>query len=322
MSINQLPLELLQLIAKDVEHDPTLFALRLLSKPLNFAVTSLAFRVVVVNDTLRSARAVSFLQECDEFITSPVHKLVFRGDPESLRHGSVWRVAREDERARETLKIVFSRLTKFSRLKSLRLDFHERSFEDAFEVPFEMPPAPSHYLLLQYAIFRAFAANPSIPSLISLTLNNLLAIPDDICFDADFRRFFSPLQSLDISVLSKPAKRSGYFDELLGEFWERTIPTIVRSAPDLSTLALRSDQLVGKRPAIPFEGLSLPRLASLTLYNFALEPSDPDADVVAFIVRHNRTLIRLALHGCYIDGNLNGSFPLVALCLQAFRKEA
>ncbi|KAF7344429.1 hypothetical protein MSAN_01924100 [Mycena sanguinolenta] len=309
-TISQLPLELLQLIAKDIDHDPTLFSLRLVSKSLNFAVTPLVFRVVIVNDTLKSARAVSFLQECDESITSPVHQLVFRGGPEQDSRLLARRMAQEKERerTREALKTVFSRLTKFSELKSLRFDFHDH-FEDAFEMPFEMPPAPSHYLLLQQAIFRAFAANSPISSLISLTLNNLLAIPDDICFNADFHHFFSPLQSLDISVLSKPTKRSEYFDELLAEFWKRSIPTIIRSAPDLSTLVLRSDQPVGKRPPIPFKDLSLPRLASLTLHNFALEPSDPDADVVVFIVRHNRTLTRLALHGCYIDKSLNGDFP-------------
>jgi hypothetical protein len=84
---------------------------------------------------------------------------------------------------------------------------------------------------------------------------------------------------------------------------------IVRSATALTKLAIRSDHPVGACPALSFRDAFLPHLASLTLYDFMLEPIIADSDVVAFILRHKGTLACLALHGCSIDGGEDGVFP-------------
>ncbi|KAJ7829220.1 hypothetical protein B0H14DRAFT_3465891 [Mycena olivaceomarginata] len=49
-------------------------------------------------------------------------------------------------------------------------------------------------------------------------------------------------------------------------------------------------------------------LASLTLYNFVIEPAVADTEV-AFILRLKGMLARLALHGWSIDGGKDGVFP-------------
>ncbi|KAJ7678074.1 hypothetical protein DFH06DRAFT_1316862 [Mycena polygramma] len=71
-------MELLQIITEQLEQDPSIFDLRLVSKPLNSAATPLALRVIVVKDSVKSADAVSFLQGCDESVTSlPCLKDIF-----------------------------------------------------------------------------------------------------------------------------------------------------------------------------------------------------------------------------------------------------
>ncbi|KAJ7255882.1 hypothetical protein B0H12DRAFT_1113275 [Mycena haematopus] len=303
----ELPLELFKVIAKDVERDPSIFSLRLVSKTANAVVTPLAFRVVVVNDTLKSAKAVLFLQECDESITSLVNELAFRGDPEQDKEG---------EEAREALKTVFSRLSKFPKLHNLRFNFHDNFEEEVYEM-FE---TPSRYLLLQQGIFRAMAANPLPPSLVSMTLNNLISIPDGIYLDADFHRILAQLHSLHISVLSNADDEGAYFQEPIVEFWDTSMSAIIRSATSLTTLTIQSDQPVGSCPALSFMDASLPQLASLTLHNFDLQ--DTGEDAVAFIIRHKATLSRLALRGCSIDGGEDGTFtrPWHAV-LELFEKE-
>jgi hypothetical protein len=151
-------------------------------------------------------------------------------------------------------------------------------------------------------------ANPFPSSLISLTLHNVLSIPDDIYLDAAFHRVFAPLHSLDISVLSNVEDEGAYFQDPLVSFWNDSMAAIVRSATALTKLAIRSDHPVGACPALSFRDAFLPHLASLTLYDFMLEPIIADSDVVAFILRHKGTLARLALHGCSIDGSEDGVF--------------
>ncbi|KAJ6632181.1 hypothetical protein B0H10DRAFT_2206583 [Mycena sp. CBHHK59/15] len=68
------------------------------------------------------------------------------------------------------------------------------------------------------------------------------------------------------------------------------------------------DQAVGVYPAISFKNTLMPHLESLSLHNFALEPSIPDYDVVEFIVRHKRTLTSLTLDECSIDGGKDARF--------------
>jgi hypothetical protein len=138
-----------------------------------------------------------------------------------------------------------------------------------------------------------------------LALNNVIAIPDNIYAQEHFHRLFRSVQELDISVLSD---WHGYHDPLLGEFWDESVPHMVRSATAVTELTIRSDQAVGAAPAMSFEDMFLPRLSSLVLHQFAFQ-DDPGTDVVEFILRHKATLARLELHGCSIEGCTHGYFP-------------
>jgi hypothetical protein len=211
----------------------------------------------------------------------------------------------EDTDGGDALISMFSWLSRFPNLKRLRLDFH-RYFEE--EDTFRIPENPTRCLLLQHAIFRALAANPSPSSLISLTLHNVLSIPDDIYLDTAFHRVFAPLHSLDISVLSDVEDEGAYCQDPLVSFWNDSMAAIVRSPTALTRLTIRNDHPVGAYPTLSFRDTFLPHLASLTLYDFVLEPIVADSDVVMFILRQKGTLARLVLHGCSIDGGEDGVF--------------
>ncbi|KAJ6551318.1 hypothetical protein B0H19DRAFT_1263981 [Mycena capillaripes] len=297
-----LPLELLQVITTEVEHDPSIFSLRLVSKIFNSVASPLAFRVVVVNDSVKSGEAISFLQGCDESLTSLVRELVFRGDREG---GTGWRDETSGESGRNALKSAFSWLSNFPNLQSLRFDFHNCYQEDYFD---DIPEDPTHFALLQTDIFAALAANP-LPPLVSLTLNNMLVVPYDIYTEENFLGIFAPLQQLNISFLTDSDQEGGYYHEPFVNFWETHVASIVRSARALTALTISSDMTIGVSPSLSFLYTSFPHLTSLALYHFALDPATPHTDVVAFVLRHKATLARLELHGCSIDGGTDGVFP-------------
>ncbi|KAJ7187225.1 hypothetical protein C8R46DRAFT_1059174 [Mycena filopes] len=301
----ELPVELFQAIAKDVGDDPSIFNLRLVSKTLNSVATPVAFRVVVVCDAVKSATAVSFLQKCDESITSLVREVIFKGDSANQKPRR-WANETSGEAGREAVRAVFAGLAKFPKLEHLRCYFHDCYQEESSDF---MPENPTHFLLLQLGIFPTLAAHPH-PPLASLTLTNVLAIPDPIYAQQDFQRVFRPLQRLDISILSDVDFEGSYFQEPLVEFWEQSVPSMLRSASAITSLTLRSDQPTGSCPRLPFTDISLPHLTSLTLHNFCLVPSFPESDVVvAFILQHKSTLAHLELHHCSIDGDEDGDFP-------------
>ncbi|KAJ6495316.1 hypothetical protein C8R45DRAFT_1072747 [Mycena sanguinolenta] len=177
---------------------------------------------------------------------------------------------------RTALMNVFSRLTKFCNLRKLRFDFHGTYEED--ELSYN--DAPTHYFLLQNAIFADLALNP--PPVVSLTLNNVIAKPDDIYTQERFHRVFESLQELSISVLSDVGLEAGHGNEDLCAFWEQNAMHMPVGSPETS-----------------FEDIDLPHLSSLVLHHFALQPS---TDRVEFILRHKDTLTRLELHKCSIDG--------------------
>ncbi|KAJ7026953.1 hypothetical protein C8F04DRAFT_1123774 [Mycena alexandri] len=280
-----LPLELFQAIAGDLQNDPSIVNLRLVSKSINSVATPLAFRVVVVSDSLQSAAAVTFLQSCDESITSHVREVIFQGD----LNGETG----EDQRA--ALRNTFSGLAKFSMLESLRLNLHD-TYEEELVNNEEVPECPSHFLLLQREIFAGLAENPP-SSLLSLTLNNVIAVPNEIYSEEDFHRIFRSLQKLEISVLSIDADEGAHLYDSAILFWDESVPPIVRSATALTSLKIYSDQPVGSMPAMSFEDMFLPHLTSLTLHRFVFGPGDPDN----FILCHKATLVRLELRESSID---------------------
>jgi len=167
---------------------------------------------------------------------------------------------------------------------------------------------PTHFLLLQNEIFATLAANPP-PPLTSITLNNVIAIPDDIYAQEDFHKIFQASKQLGISVLSDAGDSCSYWHDPLVKFWNQSVPHMVRSATAVTALTIRSDQAVGTCPALSFKDTFLPHLTSLALHRFALDPEFPAEDVVEWILRHKATLTRLELHRCSIDGGEDGNFP-------------
>ncbi|KAJ7727266.1 hypothetical protein B0H16DRAFT_1894546 [Mycena metata] len=292
----ELPLELFQAIAKEAEKDPSIFTLRLVSKTVNSVVTPFAFRVVVVRDSVRSAEAVSFLQSCQESVAPLVREVIFHGDPVGHTPGR-WRGETSEEDGRNALKTAFSGLAKFLNLRNLQLVFHDAYQED----PDPSPENSSHFLLLQNAIFAALAANPIPSGLVSLSLDNLISVPNDIYGQDNFHRLLRPLKDLAISVLSNDFE-GWYFQDPIVEFWNHSVSHMVRNATSVTSLTIKSDQPVGAYPALSFKDTVLPALASLTLDGLVFEPAIPDSDVAAFIIRHKATLAHLKIRGCSIDG--------------------
>ncbi|KAK7044541.1 Pribosyltran domain-containing protein [Favolaschia claudopus] len=293
-----LPVELLEAITKIVKHDgnPDLFSLRLVSKALNQISTPLAFREIVIKDSVKSARAVAFVQRCDDSLRSLVRGVVFSGDEE------VTDTFAEDNR--EALQIVFSGLGKFDNLKTLKLVFYGWFVEEDSSV---MPEDPSHYLLLQRQIFRALSSSPPPESLVCLTMENVISMPDDIYLNADFHRIFTGLQDFSISTLSDAflslEASYDFWQEPLVEFWAASMTAVVRACTGLTSLTIRSDQNVGTFTELSFDGISMPHLSSLILYTFSLED-----DVVGFILRHKATLQHLKLVECSIFVSEGGGF--------------
>ncbi|KAJ7688157.1 hypothetical protein B0H17DRAFT_1332226 [Mycena rosella] len=287
------PVELLLAIATNVKSDSVLLHLRPVSKTLNSVVTPLAFRVLTVKDSVQSANALSFLQECDPSITSAVREVIFEGDTER------WRAEADTsgEAGRQALKTAFSGLAKFPNLEQLRFDFHD-DYED---ISHETPENPTHSLRLQLDIFAALATSPP-PTLVSLTLNNVIAVPNAIYEEEAFHSVFRGLRTLHLSVLSDADNEGSYYQDPLVEFWAKSVAHMVRSATAVTSLAIRSDQDVGAYPALSFKNTHLPHLESLTLESFVFEPMIPDSDVVAFILAHKATLTHLMLRECSIDG--------------------
>ncbi|KAJ6523330.1 hypothetical protein B0H19DRAFT_1276981 [Mycena capillaripes] len=291
-----LPLELLESIVKGVGHDPSLFSLRLVSKTLSYVVTPLAFTAVVVKDSTKSAEAVSFLQGCDESVTSQVREIIFRGHTQRAEGGEEDSASNETARTggRRALGTVFSQMKKFPKLRNLHLDFHGRYEEDEGFTRGDTVDNPTYFLLVQREILTALAANPP-SSLVSLTLHNLIPVRHDIYAQENFHRIFGRLEALEISVLSDVDLIGAHIEDPFTAFWKESVPHMIRSATALTTLTIRSSLPVGVVPKVPSGNICLPRLASLALHKFQLNGWD---DIVKFILRHKSTLTHLELHDC------------------------
>ncbi|KAJ7093324.1 hypothetical protein B0H15DRAFT_156497 [Mycena belliarum] len=305
--MSNLPVELLHSIAAAVETTPALLQLRLVSKTLNVVATPLAFRVITVNDSVKSADALSFLQGSDGSVASAVREVRFEGDLEEEQ----WTGENETsgEAGRQALRAAFSRLAKFANLERLRFDFHGFFQEDTQEIS----NTPTHFLRLQLDIFAALAAGLPPPRLVSLTLNNVLAVPAAIYAQPAFHAFLSRLYTFELSVLCEAEPEGAYLEMPLGEFFASSVAHMLRSVTAVRYLALRSSSErghpVGHCPVIPFGDTRLPHLAALTLEGFALQPATREYDAAAFVVAHAATLAHLELCGCTIDGGGAVHFP-------------
>ncbi|KAF8146944.1 hypothetical protein K438DRAFT_490960 [Mycena galopus ATCC 62051] len=302
MHLTALPLELVQNVVEGVGK-LDLVNLRLVSKSLNSVITPIAFRVVTVTDSVKSAEAVSFLQDSDGSVTSVVHEVVF-----TSRVYDFWALdeldeveAASKEVERHALSLVFSGLIKFCNLRRLRLNFHDKYEEESDP---QDHSEWTHYLHLQNDIFTAIASNPP-PPLISLTLVNVIAVPTGIYAEERFQLLFRSLHELHIDILSNADLEGGHCDEPLGEFWaKQCVPSIIRGATAIKSLTIISDQAVGGQPTMSLDDIFLPHLSSLVLHQLF------HRGVVDFVLRHKATLARLELHECSMDGG--GLYDMLA----------
>jgi hypothetical protein len=119
--------------------------------------------------------------------------------------------------------------------------------------------------MLQNEIFAALAAHPPT-LLISLTLNNLIAIPNKIYANEDFHQIFRSLQELNISMLSNiDSNGSHYYQNALAEFCDDDVAHMARSATALTARSIRSGQRADVRPVLAFKDILHPHLMSLAL---------------------------------------------------------
>ncbi|KAJ7054926.1 hypothetical protein C8F01DRAFT_1161824 [Mycena amicta] len=296
--MSDLPLELLQLIAQNVDEQATLLALRGVSNALNLVVTPLAFRVLVIRDSVEGGEALSSLQDCADSITCSVREIIFAGDSKipSL-YGWIRDGETSGKAGREALARAFGDLSKFPNLTHLELRFHDVWQEACVN---EAPENPTHFLQLQLRLFQLLAENP-LPGLVSLTLHNVVAAPHEIYDQENFLAFFRRLEFLEISILYDLDFCGYYIKDPVISFWNN-MANVIRNATAVTTLVIRSDHPVGSEPVLPFGHIHLPHLQSLTLQLFCILPADPDADVLSFILEHAATLKRLELRDCSIDG--------------------
>ncbi|KAF8132167.1 hypothetical protein K438DRAFT_1885001 [Mycena galopus ATCC 62051] len=311
------PVELLLAIVDWVEDSTVLFNLRLVSHTFNAVAAPLVFRVLYVRDSVQSAEGLACFQASDPATRSAVQEIVFDGDP--IGRGSWSDEYITGQPGRDALFAAFSGLAKFPALHTLRFKFYPRFQELETSV---FPENPSHFLLLQLGLFAVLAAHP-MPSLTSLELTNLIPVPHNIYATQAFQNFFRPLTTLRISVLSDRSNQDArYADSSLCDFWEASIPSILKISTRLTSLTMRSDYPVGIRPASPLAFIHLPMLTTLSLDNFVLDPARADYDIVESIVRHKATLTQLELFECSVYSVEKGVYPRPwHTVFQRFRQE-
>ncbi|KAJ7869224.1 hypothetical protein B0H14DRAFT_2728333 [Mycena olivaceomarginata] len=262
--MSDIPVELLLAILGWIEDTTVLFNLRLVSKTFNAIAASMVLRVLLVTDIAQSVDGLACIQAGGTDTLNSVQEIVFEEDFASGDgYGQII----------DALCTAFSGLAKFRNLKVLRLQF------DDYSLP------------LQLRLFTVLTAHPP-PPLVSLTLH-IIPIPNSIYATEAFRNIFRSLTTLCISV-------SFGNQPQLSDFWESSIPSILKSATNLTSLTIRSNHPVGVLPAFPVAHIHLPMLAALTLDNFVLHPARADYDIAEFIVRHKATLTHLELTDCSV----------------------
>ncbi|KAJ7762282.1 hypothetical protein DFH07DRAFT_771075 [Mycena maculata] len=307
----RVPSEIMHTILQDVLVAETsdLITLRFVSKTLNAIATPRAFHTIIMHESLWSSEAVCFLQTCDESVTSAVRRVVFEGaveeeEGEEEEEECLPELQQQQVARRNALKTAFSGLHKFPHLERLRVHF-----DPSYEIYADQSSDPSYLLQLQFDILAALSAHP-LPSLFSLSLNNMVAVPNKIYALENFHMVFRLLDYLRISirsdVLCATAQENGDdIEDRVMDFWDRSIPYIIRNAPAISSLTLCDDgnqsEYVFDPVRSPLKAIILPRLTSLSLYDFSFESDAlPKTDLVGFILSQKATLTHLVLDGCFI----------------------
>jgi hypothetical protein len=258
--------ELLLAILGWIEDTASLFNLRLVSKTFNAIAASMVLRVLLVTDTAQSVDGLACIQAGGTDTLNSVQEIVFEAAEDGYGQG-------------DALDTAFSGLAKFRNLRVLRLRFNNYS------------------LPMQLRLFAVLAAHPP-PPLVSLTLH-IIPIPDNIYATEAFQNIFRSLATLCISLVSYNDGSPASENSQLCDFWESSIPSILKSATNLTSLTIRSNYPVGVLPALPV-AIHLPMLTALTLDSFILHPARADYDIAELIVRHKATLTHLELTDCWV----------------------
>ncbi|KAJ7625744.1 hypothetical protein FB45DRAFT_1030079 [Roridomyces roridus] len=288
---------------------PYLVSLRLVSNSFKTAVTPLAFSCIILHPSLRSAKALSFLQTCDASITSAIHRLNFEGGK--------WRSSAVNP-PKDALVAAFSGLFSFPKLLSMNLHF-----DLWFEIPTEDALHASYPLCLQCAILGAISSHPP-PSLIFLNIHGMVPLPG---LDVVRMNSHKLLRILMISFRYNFATRQevetgaeAALDRQLDQFWHESLSQILRAAPNISSLTLREDHdakpgWYARMPEIP----ALKNLTDISLTGFLFPTPVMTAlnhethNILGFILLHKATLTHLKLDRCAIlmHSDELGAWPLL-----------
>ncbi|KAJ7635128.1 hypothetical protein FB45DRAFT_1057050 [Roridomyces roridus] len=283
---SQLALEEIRARGVEVLSDPsTLLALRSANKAFHQLATPKAFREVVVTQAAGSAEWLTELQSSAS-VVGCVQSAVFRDSSEDNEDA----LTDVDPRLTAVPKAL-EKLSKFPYLTSLKIEFSLSVGDTDWEVEDE----PTFWLRVQRAILQAVSTTP-LPTLKSLAIANLITMPSPVLTCEKFAALLRDVAVLSIDTLGPDDLSEGYYaKEGLSEFWEQ-MTAVLAAAQSVTTLHLRSDNLIGVKPALAFPSEPFVNLTSLHLKHICW-----DDGVEGFLLAHP-ALRCLALEDCCMYG--------------------
>ncbi|KAF8266156.1 hypothetical protein EI94DRAFT_1803563 [Lactarius quietus] len=284
-----LPFEILTAIFEQVDDPPDLRHIRAASRTFCAIATPIAFRVLSVTSTARSAQNLRRLFDVPE-IVAHVKEVAYRDvctvHSRELEFNQELRGVRTS--AMPKLTNAFSRIHQLPLLETIKLTFFPvgRYLRD-YDI--------DGCLALQVSILGALSYSFSVRAPLNLTSLSLHILRTWNVTPLDTPPFQSVLKTL--RRLELTVRYDGGMDDCWIPFWGTLCHRMVLSPTQhaLTELTLQSEIPVGVSLGLSFAGLYFPRLSSLSLGNIVFEPS---VGVESFILRHAATLMRLELMAC------------------------
>ena len=310
-----LPFEILTAIFEEVDDVQDLHHVRIASRTLCAAATTIAFRVLSVTNTAGSVQNIGRLFDVPD-IAAHIKEVAYcytfpdglnsqelrRGESSSpLSHKRSydlslylpWWVTSVRTSAIPELASLFSRIHQLPQLETIDLKF---SPVDRYGLELDGDGRFS----LQASILDALAASFSIcaPSkLIALSLHNLRASDHSPLDSPPFQTVLKSLRCLQLSVLFVRTLNPHTAFTRWSHFWGNVFLCTVLSPTQhsLTELTLHNNTFLGASSGLSLSGLRFPHLCALSLRKLVFEPS---VGVEPFILRHTATLARLELVAC------------------------
>lgn len=214
---------------------------------------------------------------------------------------------------------VFAQLHRFPAVTALDLRFMSRiCYCSPQNAQGQTDDSERTGLVLQNVVMQSLVRNTHLPTIRTLTLDNMIAFPFSFYGDAGFARLVSQVDSLRLCVhgmdiLHAPGQLNT--EELWELMWQETIPIhfLMPSQRHLTSLVLISEQPVGADPHVELGALYYPALRRLELSGVVFTSARRVED---FVVRHRRTLAELVLDSCpmYVGGNLAPARTWAEVC--------